>query len=206
MEMGVDVAEQLRTQSLIFADVQKTYLPDGAFNNDRMLKALEEIIRGASLLGFSGLRVTGDMSWATTKAQGTDQLLDYEIQAEKILSSNAAQGMCQYHRSSFDSSTLQKSACVHSTALFRSGNARNHWQLRMRKGPFFADVHLAKGTAGNAYNYIVQREGACEVLGIGQVASSRMARAQAEFLLAQYSSRDSRFKLSSPLSGTGLEN
>jgi len=98
---GVDGEAAIARGQLIFRTAQETYLPDGRFDPDRMLALLQAETEGALADGFTGLRITGEMSWALRGMPGSEQLLEYEAQVNDLLPDLPFTGLCQYDRRQF---------------------------------------------------------------------------------------------------------
>lgn len=79
---------------------QETYLPDGCLRTDRMLDRLRQAQERATSDGYSGLSVTGEMTWALGGAVSTDELIDYEHRASAVADDDTLM-FCQYDQSRF---------------------------------------------------------------------------------------------------------
>jgi ABC-type transporter Mla MlaB component len=76
-----------------------TYLPDGAFDPQRMLDCLREEHERAEAEGYAGLSLTGDMSWAFTEPVGAQALGEYEERLNDVGLGAAPVLLCQYDHS-----------------------------------------------------------------------------------------------------------
>jgi anti-anti-sigma regulatory factor len=76
-----------------------TYLPDGAFDPQRMLDSLRGEHERALAEGYAGLSITGDMSWAFTEPVARKALGEYEERLNEMVPGAAPMVMCQYDHS-----------------------------------------------------------------------------------------------------------
>lgn len=83
-------------------DWQETYLSEGRFDADRMLRLLDE------LLSTSGkrTRLIADMAWALGHPPGSDALVQYEARINESLPRPADTVICTYDSASFSAATV----------------------------------------------------------------------------------------------------
>jgi anti-anti-sigma regulatory factor len=93
--------------------------------------------------GVFGIRVVGDMSWASRRVPGADRLAWYEAQVNHIFTEGAVAGVCAYDRRRFDPLQLRRLSGAHpgaaSTLLayepessLRARRTRAPYGLRLR--------------------------------------------------------------------------
>jgi anti-anti-sigma factor len=63
---------------LVLRSALEAYVPDGAFDVDRMIELIRDEHAAALRDGCAALSVTGDMAWAFGGAPGADRLVEYE--------------------------------------------------------------------------------------------------------------------------------
>ncbi len=93
----VDVDQALAKGGLVMLTRKESYLKDGYFDPDAMIALLKETTDRALAEGFSGLRVTGEMTWALGDAVGVDRLIEYENKLNYFFPANRALAICQYN-------------------------------------------------------------------------------------------------------------
>lgn len=90
-----------------------------------MITALDRDVTFALQLGFSGLRVTGEMSWALDLPSALSRLCEYEQELCRRWPKQLG-GLCQYNESLFPANVVDKMAECH-CAVVRDGNVtRRH--------------------------------------------------------------------------------
>lgn len=77
------------------------YVPDGRFLEQRTIDAYTAEVDRAFSEGWSGLRVTADMSWASRVNLDQDRLLDYEASVASLFTDPLFTAICWYDRRRF---------------------------------------------------------------------------------------------------------
>src|SRR5262249_46366810 len=122
---GVDIDASSASGSLSVLTKHDTYLRHGIFDPKRMIADLDQDVRYALQQGFSGLRITGEMSWALDLPSALGRLCEYEQELYRQWPAQLG-GLCQYNESSFPSDVIEKMAKCH-CAVVRDGSViRNH--------------------------------------------------------------------------------
>jgi anti-anti-sigma regulatory factor len=89
------------------------YLPDGRFEPDRMLAAVRDEYRRALAEGYSGLSLTGEMTWALCDGSSSDALTSYESRVARGYDHPAFSILCQYDHARFAPDVLANVAEAH---------------------------------------------------------------------------------------------
>jgi anti-anti-sigma regulatory factor len=90
---------------------------DGPADSAQMINTIAWELRHATSAGFSGLRVTADMCWATRGTPAVEELIAFESQAARLFGDGELTVFCQYDRDSFDPLTLAFAADAHPKAV-----------------------------------------------------------------------------------------
>jgi hypothetical protein len=85
---------------------RNTYLADGAFATEAMLKFWEDSVGGAVADGFPFARVVGEMTWALSNLPGVDELVSYEAKLNRLLPRFPQVVLCLYELDRFDGEVL----------------------------------------------------------------------------------------------------
>lgn len=72
------------------------HLKGGAFDADRMMAALEEMIRDHAATGLPPMRLVGQMGWITSRPPGIEQLVAYESTVNEVLNRGKTPTVCVY--------------------------------------------------------------------------------------------------------------
>ncbi|GAA0713266.1 MEDS domain-containing protein [Dactylosporangium roseum] len=113
LQRSVAYDEVIATGQLRVADYTTAWLHNGAPSARRMLDILTEELSAAAAAGFTALRVTADMGWATRPHAAAQELLHFERQLGDLAPAGTLTTICQYDRDVFDAVTLAFAAEVH---------------------------------------------------------------------------------------------
>lgn len=114
--LGCDVQSEIDKGSLILsAELPAT---EYGFDPNAMLKTIEAALDRALEAGYKGLWASGDMSWELGSARDFANLLDYELELEKLFSRRKElHGICQYHRNSLPNDALRSGLLGHQSLV-----------------------------------------------------------------------------------------
>jgi hypothetical protein len=82
---GVDVAGNEASGHLKTTTSDDTYLADGRFGKERMYNVLASRLADLKKSKFTGIRTCGDMEWALRNMPGTEELMEYESEVNRLL-------------------------------------------------------------------------------------------------------------------------
>jgi MEDS: MEthanogen/methylotroph, DcmR Sensory domain len=87
------------------------------FSADAAIGWLTRQLASSRELGFPGLRIAVDMSWALRPVTGIEQLPQFEEGIAAALAGTTASVLCQYDRDRFDPVTLASVAAFHTRSV-----------------------------------------------------------------------------------------
>src|ERR1700722_10636826 len=100
------------------ADGCEGHLVSGqVFSADAAIGWLTRQLASSWELGFPGLRIAVDMSWALRPVTGIEQLPQFEEGIAAVLAGTTASVLCQYDRDRFDPVTLASVAGFHTRTV-----------------------------------------------------------------------------------------
>jgi hypothetical protein len=110
---GVDVTREIEKESLVMSSEQG-HLASGQFDVDGMIRSLEDALDQALGKEYTGLWITGDMTWEMGPKKDFSKLLDYEWRLERFLRDHGkAGGICQYHTDTLPPETVRLGFLAH---------------------------------------------------------------------------------------------
>lgn len=109
---GVDIAETTSSGALSVVTKHDTYLRHGVFEPEKMINDLDLDVCLALESGFSGLRVTGEMSWALDLPFALGQLCEYEMELNSRWPRELG-GLFQYNETLFPADMVQNMIGCH---------------------------------------------------------------------------------------------
>lgn len=110
---GLHPDAALASGQLAVRSADDSYLAELPFDPERMVATLHAAVDAALSDGFTGFRVSGDMSWATRGVPGGERLLEYESRVGEVFATRPAAAICQYDRRLFDAGTLAATLGLH---------------------------------------------------------------------------------------------
>ncbi len=118
---GIDARRHIAQRRLSVATSRESYLASGSFDPDACIRGWLDTAERAILDGYSGIRVGGDLGWATRDVPGAEHLLDYErrIQSE-VFQSGLVTGMCEVDCRLFDDAAVEQLLGLHPDGVVRA--------------------------------------------------------------------------------------
>ncbi|HZY30019.1 MAG TPA: PAS domain S-box protein, partial [Candidatus Methylomirabilis sp.] len=114
---GVDVQRERERGALVLLTKRETYLRGGRFEPEAMIALLRQALEEALAAGFTGLRATGEMTWALGPEVGCDRLIEYEATLNTFLPGARALAICQYDRRRFPPAIMRDVLRTHPVAI-----------------------------------------------------------------------------------------
>jgi hypothetical protein len=74
----------------------EAHLKGGSFDQDRMMKSLEDLIRDHAATGQPPMRLVGQMRWIQASPPGIEQLVAYEASVNEVLNRGRTPTVCVY--------------------------------------------------------------------------------------------------------------
>lgn len=124
-----DVQAHIDSGQVSFLSSDDTYLKGGRFDMNRMLGLLRESERSCLSEGYSGLRITGEMTWHCSNARGVDDLAEYEARVNGLYPESTASILCQYYEPSFGHDVLLDVIRTHPKLVVRGELCSNPYYL-----------------------------------------------------------------------------
>lgn len=103
----------LATGQLLVTHFSQSYTPSGVFEPENTLQGLTKTISRALSAGYKGLRITGEMHWASYRPPGYARLAQYEALLNPLFEEQPCLAVCQYDRALFAPSILDEIAGLH---------------------------------------------------------------------------------------------
>ncbi|HKD79629.1 MAG TPA: MEDS domain-containing protein [Candidatus Angelobacter sp.] len=189
--MNTTLERQLGTLDIHTDD--EFYYSRGSFEPQALIDALDKAIQDALTLGFTGMRIAGELSWALDGCHGNqtvlcDQIVGYERLVQRSFPGKPMIGLCQYAANLFPSDVLRRVLDAHRIAIEETMVSMNHSTLTLRAGNFLADIVTDRIRPGSAFHYVVQRRAGNDVLSWGQEPTIDAAIRTSETIMAELGS------------------
>jgi signal transduction histidine kinase len=147
---GVDVEAEVARGALVLASVRDIFLPGGCFSPDAMIAFLEATAAAALADGWTGVRATGEMSWALGPEEGCNRLIEYEARLNEFFAGSSMSAICQYDRSRFPAELVEGVLRTHPSIVVGS---------RLRENPYYEppELVLAPASARRRVEWMLER-------------------------------------------------
>lgn len=116
-ETGVDIASESARGALRFLTKHETFLVEGKFEPREMIDLFGLEQTRAVENGFSGLRVSGDMSWVLGSEVTPEKLVEFEALLNKFCGSCRCVVVCHYDRTRFPAAVIQEVLRTHPVVI-----------------------------------------------------------------------------------------
>jgi len=123
-QAGIDIGATTASGALSVVTKHDSYLRHGTFEPERMIDDLDRDVRLALQSGFSGMRVTGEMSWALDLPSVLVRVCEYE-QALRQHWPTQLGGLCQYNEMLFPKDVVKRMTGCHGVVV-RDGMVVRH--------------------------------------------------------------------------------
>jgi len=98
---GIDPAAAQQSGQLELRTNTEVYLPDGRFDQDRMLEVFEQLASGNANGGFPLSRICCRMDWAIEDKSHVDNVIEFESRVNDVWRRHDDAVICTYHLGSF---------------------------------------------------------------------------------------------------------
>ena len=98
---GIDPEEAQQSGQLELRTNTEVYLPDGRFDQDRMLKVFEQLASGSTTGGFPLSRICCRMDWAVEDRSHVDDVIEFESRVNDVWLNHDDAVICTYHLGQF---------------------------------------------------------------------------------------------------------
>jgi len=98
---GIDAAAAQQNGQLELRINTEVYLPDGRFDQDRMLAVFEQLASGNSNAGFPLSRICCRMDWAREDQSFIDEVIEFEARVNDVWLRHEDAVICTYHLGQF---------------------------------------------------------------------------------------------------------
>jgi DcmR-like sensory protein len=133
--IGVDVAHETATNSLLLSSDLGHLGEDHTFDIDRMIATLEESLDQTLRDGYAGLWASGDVAWEFGPKVDFGQLVEYEVRLEEFMCAHEEISViCQYHAGVLPPDAMQTGHEMHPSFFIDETQSRLNPDYRGRNG------------------------------------------------------------------------
>jgi PAS domain S-box-containing protein len=114
---GVEVERELGRGGLRLLTRHDAHMAGGEFSPQAMIDLLRGMETEALADGFTGLRLSGEMTWALGPEAGCDRVAEYEALLNRFFAGSRALAICQYNRERFSAEVIEQALQTHPVAV-----------------------------------------------------------------------------------------
>ena len=114
---GIDPAVAQHSGQLELRTNTEVYLPDGRFDQDRMLEVFEQLASGNAKGGFPLSRICCRMDWAAEDRSHVDDVIEFESRVNDIWLRHDDAVICTYHLGRFGGDAVIDIMRTHPTVI-----------------------------------------------------------------------------------------
>ncbi|MGK5740519.1 MEDS domain-containing protein [Micromonospora sp. URMC 103] len=127
---GVPTRAALADGRLRLVPAGTTYRPQGRFDRPGMIANLVAETARAQHEGYAGLRLVGDMAWASRDRGGAAELRRYESEVNALFPDGRVAALCLYDRRRFPAEQVRAVAAAHPATV--TPGASRSWKPLLR--------------------------------------------------------------------------
>jgi len=114
---------------LLVLDKSDMYSKSGKFSPDKLISMIQSTVEAAVRDGFSGLAVTGEISWVLDYEDGEDLIIEYEWKLnEYVFDRYPVSALCRYNVNRFSHEMIRNIIQLHPLIL---------WRSRIHENPYY---------------------------------------------------------------------
>jgi hypothetical protein len=129
MNLGLDTAKCDGWGQFGFPKPEESYLKNGKFDPEMMIKKFEEIERQAVHSGFSGVRVAGEARIFNSGFPGNERLFEYEVKVNNLFRKSRTTALCLYEEDSIKEDILRNALYTHPQVVIHGVLRENRFYL-----------------------------------------------------------------------------
>jgi hypothetical protein len=128
-QLGICTRRATSRGALLFRTVEEMYLYGGIFDPPRVLDHTDQMIDAALVDGFTGLRLTAELTRIPAQAEW-QKIVWYEAMTNERFARRPVAGLCRYPRSMIPAVRVRDILRTHPTAIVRGETCENPFYER----------------------------------------------------------------------------
>lgn len=128
-EVGIDPEGAQQSGQLDVRVNTEVYLPDGRFDQDRMIAAFEQLASGNSTGQYSPSRICCRMDWAVEGQSDVDDVIEFESRVNDVWRRHEDAVICTYHLGQFSGDAVIDILRTHPMVIIGGTLQRNPFYI-----------------------------------------------------------------------------
>ncbi len=139
-----DFEKYIQSSQVLFLTKEQTYALSESFKADPMIDLIKEKAETALDQGYTGLSITGELSWVLNFKGGKKEIIDYEWKLnDRLFNNYPVVALCRYNINKFDQEIIKAVLELHDYII---------WNDKIHENPYYIEP------AGYKNNKVVQYE------------------------------------------------
>jgi hypothetical protein len=145
---GIDPTAAQQSGQLELKVNTEVYLPDGRFDQDRMLQVFEQLASGNAGGDFPLSRICCRMDWAVEDRSHVDEVIEFESRVNEVWSRHDDAVICTYHLGQFGGDAVIDIMRTHPLVIV--GGILQHNPFYVPPNEFLQEFRRRRAARGNA--------------------------------------------------------
>ena len=125
-----DFSQLIKTRQLQFLSKEETYALSDQFEADKMITLLKNLSSQAIEDGYTGLSITGELSWVLNYKRGKEELIKYEwLLNDEIFDNYPVIALCRYNLNKFDNEIIKSILELHHYIIWKDNLYENPYYI-----------------------------------------------------------------------------
>ena len=130
LKKSIDLDNYLEKEQIFFLNKEDAYAKDKEFDPDKMVEFLKNESIKAVQEGFTGLAITGEISWVLSYRDGKERIIEYEWKLnDRIFDSYPVVALCRYNISKFSIGMIRSIIEVHPYIIWKNNIHENPYYI-----------------------------------------------------------------------------
>jgi len=130
MQKKIAYESYILSEQLLMLDKADAYSKDGEFAPDKMIALLKEYTKEAFKSGYTGIAVTGELSWVLEYEDGIDRIIEYEWKLnDQIFNQENMTALCRYNMTKFSDEMIINIIQLHPYIVYNNKIHENPFYL-----------------------------------------------------------------------------
>jgi len=129
----------IKDKKLQFLSADETYALSDQFEADKMIKYLKELSCLAIKDGYSGISITGELSWVLNFKGSKEEIIKYEwMLNDEVFNRYPVVALCRYNLNKFDNEIIRSIIELHQFII---------WKNKIHENPYYIEPDKYKNNS-----------------------------------------------------------
>lgn len=136
IEEQIDLDQYISSGQFLMLEKTEAYSKNGEFAPDKMIGLLRELTEEALKSGYTGMSITGELSWVLNYEDGMERIIEYEWKLnDQIFNQVNLSALCRYNMTKFSDEMIINVIQLHPYIVYKN---------RIHENPFYLPTESYK--------------------------------------------------------------